>query len=198
MSSAPGQPESARMVLSHSGKRPLWYSRIKLDVSNVIPSVSISSLLVYVSHTVAVAECNNSLNQHIIHFQKQHKKPNVTAVGLHDIPAGCGKKGGVTPRKRRKKEAVVERVDRLQLPTWNSNMCVSTAGNASYPVAQGSGSSLVNITLDHPSSSCVPSNPYSHWLPSYYDWEFPYIPIWFYSSYIFCPTSYCFTPSNGQ
>ena len=62
-------------------------------------------------HTVAVAECNNSLNQHITHFQKQHKKPNVTAVGLHDIPAGCGKKGGVPSRKRRKKEAVVEQVD---------------------------------------------------------------------------------------
>ena len=65
-------------------------------------------------------------------------------------------------------------MDRLQLPTLNSNVCVSTAGNASSPVAQGSGSSLVNITLDHPSSSCVPSIPYSHWFPSYYDWEFPY------------------------
>lgn len=112
-------------------------------------------------------------------LSKGQKKPNFTALSLHGVPAGSGKKGNVAPRKRRKLEtSASSRIDRLQaMDTWpsSSSTCEVTTANASH-IAQA-GSSTVNISLD---SQAGPSHavgspyhtPVPAW-PSYYDWGYP-------------------------
>ena len=174
------------MVLSRSGKRPHLIlpckgGRFKCDSD----CLNFKSLGIC-SHSVAVAECNNLLTEFLAHFQKAKKKPNFTAVSLHGVPAGSGKKGGVAPRKRRKLETTTNRrVDRLEstdtLPSSSAVMCGSTTGNAS-PLAQVCGASTVNISLDSqagPSYTC--SGSYSTpSAPPYNDWG--YQPCLLYTS----------------
>ena len=181
MSSAPGQPEQARMVLSRSGKRPHLVlpckgGRFKCDAD----CLNFKSLGVC-SHTVAVAECNNLLADFLTHFQKANKKPSFTALSLHGVPSGCGKKGNIAPRKRRKQEpaSASKRIDHLEsmdIPsTPTMTMSSSTSGNAS-PIAQVCGASTVNISLDSlpgPSYTVNASLPSSSWSSPYYDWGYP-------------------------
>ena len=152
MSPAPGQPEEARMVLSRSGKRPHLILPCKRGHFKCDSDCLNFKSLGICSHSVAVAECNNLLTEFLAHFQKAKKKPNFTAVSLHGVPAGSGKKGGGVPRKRRKLEATSsKRVDRLEstatLPSSSAVMSGSTTGNSS-PLAQVCGASTVNISLD--------------------------------------------------
>ena len=180
MSPAPGQPQGARMVLSRSGKRPHLVlpckgGHFKCDSE----CINFKSLGIC-SHSIAVAECNNMLTEFLAHFQKAKKKPNFTALSLHGVPAGSGKKGSVAPRKRRKIEtSATSRTDRLKAMDTcpsSSGICGVTAANASR-TAQACGSSTVNISLD---SQAGPSHaigspyrtPVPPW-PSYYDWGYP-------------------------
>ena len=115
MSSAPGQPEQARMVLSRSGKRPHIVlpckgGRFKCDAD----CMNYKSLGLC-SHTVAVAESDNLLADFLTYFQKANKKPSFTALSLHGVPSGCGRKGSTAPKKRRKQEpgSTSKHVDRF-------------------------------------------------------------------------------------
>lgn len=114
ISLAPGHPAKARMVVSHSGKRPHLVvpagksGQFKCDVECLnFKSVGLCS------HTVAVAHVNNSLQQLIAWFVKTKKPPNFTTVATHSMPAGRGRKGSQAPRKRSNKPLVTDRVDRL-------------------------------------------------------------------------------------
>ena len=191
MSSAPGHPEQARMVLSRSGKRPHLVlpckgGRFKCDAD----CLNFKSLGLC-SHTVAVAECNSVLSDFLTHFQKANKKPSFTALSLHGVPGGCGKKGGIAPRKRKKQgpSSANKRVDRLEGMDVQS-MSASTTGTAS-PVAQVCGASTVNISVDSlpgPSSTVDTFVPSSPWSSPYYDWG--------YSS--FYPPPPMYPPPFGQ
>ena len=90
------------------------------------------------------------LSDFLNHFQKTNKKPNFTALSLHGVPGGCGKKGSITPRKRKKQDpsSANKRVDRLEgMDIQSMALSASTSGTAS-PVAQVCGASTVNISVD--------------------------------------------------
>ena len=187
MSPAPGQPEQARMVLSKSGKRPHLVVPCKSGRFKCYSDCLNFKSLGICSHCVAVAQSNNLLTEFLEHFQKLKKKPNFTAVSLHGVPAGCGKKGNTAPRKRRKLETTTKRVNRFDsMDTSPSSVAMSgaTAGCAS-PVSQVCGSSTVNISLDSQpgpsysfgSSYSTPTPTPTPWPPSYYDWGYqPFFP----------------------
>ena len=82
------------------------------------------------------SKCSNLLIGLLAHFQKAKKNPNFTAVSLHGVPAGSGRKGGVVPRKRGKLEItpnLTKRVDRLESSPSSSSALASgsTKGSAS-------------------------------------------------------------------
>ena len=82
----------------------------------------------------SLAQSNNLLMEFLEHFQKLKKKPNFTAVSLHGVPAGCGKKGNAAPRKRRKLETTTKRVDHFESMNTSPRIVVmsgATAGSAS-------------------------------------------------------------------
>ena len=110
MSPAPGQPEKARMVISRSGKRPHLVLPSKQGFKCDSDCLNFKSIGLC-SHTVAVAECNDSLKEFHCNFEKSHKKPSFTSLALHDVTAGSGRKGSVPPRKRKKQEPITKRVD---------------------------------------------------------------------------------------
>ena len=176
MSSAPGQPEEARMVLSRSGKRPHLVlpckGRFKCD-SDCLNLKSLGTC----SHSVAVAECNNLLTEFLAHFQMTKKTPNFTAVSLHGVPAGSGKKGGAIPRKRRKLKIssnITNHVDHLESSPSSSSALVSgsTTGSAS-PLTRLCGASTVNILDSQAGPSYTPGSSYSsNWAPPFYDWRY--------------------------
>ena len=163
MSPAPGHPDTARMLLSRSGKRP----HLVLPCRNTNFKCDSDCLnfkaLNICSHTVAVAEANMSLAEFLAHFEKAKRKPNFTAVALHGNPAGSGRKGGAPPRKRKKLTTCTSttRVDRLENTSPSANMSATTVGNAS----QVCSASTVNISL---SSQAGPSYAYSS----------PYTSVW--------------------
>ena len=99
MSSAPEQPEQDRMVLSRSGKRPhLVLPRKGGNFKCDTDCMNFKSLGLC-SYTVAVAQRNNLQADFLLHFQKANKKPSFTALKLHVVPRGCGRKGSTAPRK---------------------------------------------------------------------------------------------------
>ena len=68
MSPAPGQPEEARMVLSHIGKRPHLVLPCKGGhFKRDFDCFDFKSLGIC-SHSVAVAECNNLLTEFLAHI----------------------------------------------------------------------------------------------------------------------------------
>ena len=54
------------------------------------------------AHSVAAAEDNHDLQAYVNWFSKAKKVPNVTKLATTEILAGCGRKGSVPPRKRKK------------------------------------------------------------------------------------------------
>ena len=170
MSPAPGHPDTARMVLSRSGKRP----HLVLPCRNASFKCDSDCLnfkaLNICSHTVAVAEANKSLAEFLTHFQRAKRKLNFTAVALHGNLTGSGRKGGAPPRKRKKLTTCTSRVDRLNSSSPSANLSATTVGNAS----QVCSASTVNISLSSQAGpSYTHSSPYtSGWPPSYYDWGY--------------------------
>ena len=133
MSSAPGQPEEARMVFSHSGKRPHLVLPCKGHFKCDSDCLNFKSLGMC-SHSNS--KCSNLLIGLLAHFQKAKKNPNFTAVSLHGVPAGSGRKGGAVPRKRRKLEItpnLTKRVECLESSPSSSSALTSgsTTGSAS-------------------------------------------------------------------
>jgi hypothetical protein len=152
MSPAPGQPEKARMVISRGGKRPHLVipckgGRFKCDSD----CVNFKSLGIC-SHSVAVAESDGSLSQFLAYFAK---KPNFTALALHDMPAGCGRKGSVPPRKKRQIQSAGRRVDHLADLEESPALHASSSGAIST-LSQARGNSTVNCTISLDSGSGQP------------------------------------------
>ena len=56
------------------------------------------------SHVVAVAEVNGELSEFVETFSRKQQHPNYTRLALHGMPAGRGRKGQQSPRKRVRKE----------------------------------------------------------------------------------------------
>ena len=113
ISSAPWHCVDSKMVASRSGQRPHLVvpgkgGQFKCDEH----CLNYKSLGIC-SHTVAVAHVNNQLNKFLSWFQKTKRRPNITSLSTHSMPAGRGKKGNQQPRKRAPKEPIVNRVDRL-------------------------------------------------------------------------------------
>lgn len=176
MSPAPGQPENARMVISRSGKRPHLVLPSKSGYKCDSDCLNFKSIGLC-SHTVAVAECTDSLKEFLRHFEKSHKKPDFTSLALHDVPAGSGRKGSVPPRKRKKQEPITKRIDGLQ-DSANAGLPMSSdvpgPSGSSSSIGQVCGPSMVNISLDSHtlSSHYEPRSRYSSpsWYPNYYSW----------------------------
>ena len=154
---APGYPAEAKMVESRSGKRPHLVvpgksGQFKCDEECInFKSIGICS------HTVAVAQMNNSLQQFIAWFAKAKKKPNFTKLATHDMPSGRGRKGSVPPRKRKKQEAAADRTDRLSTDHVGSNSSTYNIQTATYS------------PYNYMYNSMTPS---TSWSPAYPDWSF--------------------------
>ena len=207
MSPAPGQPESARMVISRGGKRPHLVvpskgGRFKCDSD----CINFKSLGIC-SHSIAVAELNGTLPQFLAHFEKGNKKPNFTALALHDMPAGRGRKGCVPPRKKKRSQSAEQRVDHLEGLTTSAPSLHALSGTVSA-LSQAHGNSTVNCTISLDSGSgppvttsgsiagpsCDPLLPdpvYSDWGQQFYPYFSPYGS---HSSHISAPP---FTPRSA-
>jgi len=109
--SAPGQPVAARMVVSHSGKRPhLVLPKKKsggMSCDDDCPQYKSAKLC---SHTVAAAESNKQLDQFIASYQGM-KIPNLTKLVTAEMPKGRGRKGTKAPAKRRPPIPVENRLE---------------------------------------------------------------------------------------
>ena len=83
VTSAPGHPEEAKMVMSSSGQRPHLVlpckgSRFKCDSD----CLNFKSLGIC-SHTLVVAELNKSLQEFVTSFKKSKRKPSFSEVAVH-------------------------------------------------------------------------------------------------------------------
>lgn len=61
---------------------------------------------------MVVAEVNEKLSEFLASVKKA-KKPNFTHLAVHDMPVGCGRKGGQAPQKRKKHPPPKSRTDRI-------------------------------------------------------------------------------------
>ena len=113
------------MVASRSGQRPHLVisgkgGQIKCD-ENCLNYKTLGIC----SHTVAVAHVNNNLTNFLAWFEKTKRKPNITSLSVHGMPAGRGRKGSLPSRKRVVKEPATNRVNRLQDETIASSSSYS-------------------------------------------------------------------------
>ena len=102
ITAAPGNSEEARMVLSRSGQRPHLVVPCKGGKYKCDPNCANFKSLGICSHSVVVAEVNKKLSEFLASVKKAKKKPNFTQLAVHDMPVGCGRKGGQAPWKRKK------------------------------------------------------------------------------------------------
>ena len=87
---APGYPSDARMVASASGTRPHLVTKGKDQMYHCDNDCANYKSLKICSHTVAVAEVNGELKQFIEVFTNKRRRPNLTKLALHGMPAGRG------------------------------------------------------------------------------------------------------------
>ena len=100
--STPGCDPCSRMVKSSSGQRPhIMVTKKKTGQYCCDGTCPNWKSLGICSHTVAAAEDNCDLQSFVTWFAKE-KNPNITQLAMSQMPAGCGRKGGIPPRKRRK------------------------------------------------------------------------------------------------
>ena len=121
VTSAPGCSSQSRMVKSKSGNRPHLVISDKGDNGS-----GHWKALGICSHSVVVAELNNSIPSFVVAFQKKKKLPNLTALVLSSVPKGRGRKGAKPPRKRSKQQPTEERV---QLAVTHSSTSGGTSGH---------------------------------------------------------------------
>ena len=143
VTSAPGHPEEAKMVMSSSGQHPHLVlpckgSRFKCDSD----CLNFKSLGIC-SHTLVVAELNKSLQEFVTSFKKSKRKPSFSEVAVHGMAAGRGRKGSQAPRKRKQSQPITEQVDRT---SSTQNYTQSSTSQA----ISGSNNHTLNIHLDSP------------------------------------------------
>ena len=120
-----------------------------------------------------LSQCSSSRVQQLAdrilaHFWKAKKKPNFTAVSLHGVPAGSGKKGGAASRKRRKLEIsfnITKCVECLESSPSSSSALVSGSTTGSASPTQVCGASTLNISLDSQAGSSGSFTPVTGLLP---------------------------------
>ena len=99
----PGGNTKDRMVKSTSGSRPHLVTFKKSGqyaCDNECPNWKSMGVC---SHSVAAAQDNNDLVTFIEWMKKTKRSPNLTKLLVAKMPKGRGQKGGVPPRKRKKK-----------------------------------------------------------------------------------------------
>ena len=123
------------------------------------------------SHSVAVAQMNNKLQQFVSAISKVKRPPDFTSLAVHCMASGRGRKGGQATRTRKKApEPATNRVERL------SSSVVSTA-STSLAIGEMNNSTMLNLTANYPYGSslycqpsykCFSSYPGSYWMNPYY------------------------------
>ena len=168
---APGHPANTWMVASRSSQRPHLVMPCKGGLIKCDSDCLNYKSMGICSHSVAVAQMNNNLQQFVSAFSKMKKKPDFTSLAVHGMPSGRGRKGGQAPRTRKKApEPAMNRVERLSFSV------VSTA-SASPAVGEMNNSTMLNLTANHAygnSLYCQPSYQSSSY-PGLY-WMNPYYP----------------------
>ena len=96
-SMSPGSHSQARMVRSSSSTTPHLVKQGK-GGNFVCDCINYKSLRIC-SHTVAVAELNDSLIEFLSYLKKLKHAPNLTAMAISDMPKGKERKGSEPPRK---------------------------------------------------------------------------------------------------
>ena len=102
----PGCNAKDRLVKSSSGLRPHLVTFKKggqYACDNECPNWKSMGVC---SHSVAAAQDNNDLSTFIEWMKKAKRSPNLTKLLLTKMPKGRGQKGGVPPRKKKKKDEV--------------------------------------------------------------------------------------------
>lgn len=131
---APGQPSSAKMVISRAGKRPhLVLPKKKsggMSCDEDCPQYKSAKLC---SHTVAAAEYNQQLDDFIASYSGMKQTPNLTKLATAGMPRGRGRKGSKAPAKRKSSVPVTYRVE--QTPT-SSVISPITPANSNSPSVQ--------------------------------------------------------------
>ena len=104
---APGHPANTWMVASRSGQRPHLVAPCKGELFKCDNECLNYESMGICSHSVAVAQLNNKLQQFV--NAKVKRKPNFTSLAVHGMPSGRGRKGGQAPRAcKRAPEPVTE------------------------------------------------------------------------------------------
>ena len=111
------------------------------------------------SHSVAVAEVNNQLND-FLGINKRRKSPNLTRLVSTSAPRGRGKKGSVASSSRSRK--LSEPVTRVEM---NINSGPITQSSSLMPNVLGLQSTFYGSNIFHPVAG-YPS-PYQYGYPSY-------------------------------
>ena len=149
VASAPGQPMSARMVVSSSGKRPHLVSPCKGQVFKCDNDCLNFKSMSICSHTVAVASCQNKLPQFVNALGKA-KKALMSLTSTSWNALRFWKKGGATTRKQKHKETITDRVP------WNlSPTVIVNVTGSSNSLAEVQATNVVS-TIQQPSCSPFP------------------------------------------
>ena len=137
--SAPGYTAEAKIVKSHSGKRPhLVTPKRKGDgyvCDEECPQYKSAKLC---SHTLATAVVNDSLDSFISSYTRIKRAPNLTKLATSSMPRGRGCKGTKAPSKRKPTVPVQSRFElnpATNLPSPSVQVGVSSSSNTSIAIA---------------------------------------------------------------
>ena len=111
ITNAPGHPGDAKMVISHSGKRPhlvLPKKKKGLSCDDDCPQYKSAKLC---SHVVAAAQHNRDLDSFIASYHSLKTTPNLTSLATSTMPKGRGRKGSKGPVKRKPAVPIKERIE---------------------------------------------------------------------------------------
>jgi hypothetical protein len=105
ISAAPGYGQECKMVMSKTGKRPHLVTSSKANGRFFCDADCPNYKAICIcSHTVAVAQLNNSLQQFCDYYRKSKHLPSVTQLLLSGVPSGVGNKGNRVSKKRKREE----------------------------------------------------------------------------------------------
>ena len=171
VTSAPGHPEKARMVMSRSGQRPHLVLPCKGCQFKCDSDCLNFKSLGICSHSVAVVEINQQLQEFVVGFTKSKKQPNFSAVAVHGMPTGRGRKGSQAPRKRKQSQPVTERVD--QIASIQNTQSISGSSNHTLNIHNPGTVGHIPCSFRSPGPSYLPCE--SVWTPPYLGWyaDFP-------------------------
>ena len=101
---APGYGTESKMVLSRRGKRPHLVTCGKDGRYSCDSDCPNWKSLGICSHSVAVAQMNDSLQEFCDYYWKSKHLPSMSQLLLSGMPSGMGNKGNRVSRKRKKEE----------------------------------------------------------------------------------------------